>query len=251
MKKICIVGDSHTQKMGYVTAKIFQSKSKFHEFKEIQNIIFSHENHIKKSTYIDNGIEVEVEDNHYVNLHQNLYEVVDSDISVSLYSFPGYSAYSFNYNDNKHFEEWNKPGNIIMPCLGYIDIKNHFPIHDNADETAKKYVEKTIQKFNKAEVVFLEPFPQFVAYLTMRWVTPKADAYFDFEERHHQHILFMEALKKYSKIYGLREPISIAKILGFDWMEPFTQSKKIPMIYNDHALPEYYEKIVRELMKYE
>jgi hypothetical protein len=245
MKNILIIGDSHTAKSGNATPDMFYLKNRSLKFTTSEQFYTSH--------YIENNEEYWIKDD------LKMYE--DSNLKIWMSAHPGRSALNYDFENfatgtQKHIlDSWDKEGNIVMPWFGYIDIKNWLPQKDlsgykSAEEVVDTYVNNVINKFNKCEIIFIEPLPQFICIVTNNWARPESDPDIQFEERHEQHILFVDALRKKCSDLGLKAPISPAKILGTEMIEPYMQYKKpLKLLLNDHMTPKYYEIIVDYLVK--
>ena len=245
MKKILIIGDSHTQKLGYCINDIIIQNQDRHRY------IYS-ENNYTSCLKEDESI--------YSIIKDSLYQYKGLDIEIMVSGHPGRSALNFDYENFASGTQkelsilYNKKDTIIMPWLGYIDIKNWLPQkklnnYKNVEEVVKIYVDNTLKKFNKAQVIFIEPLPQFICFVTARWESLISDPGIEFEERHEQHLFFIKALKKYCLEIGLSKPISPGEILGVDMIEPYMQPKKpINLFLNDHMSQEYYGKILKYII---
>jgi hypothetical protein len=131
---------------------------------------------------------------------------------------------------------------LILPWLGYIDIRQHLPEHKNTEFVVKQYVDRFISYFDKAEVRFVEPLPQFIPILLKY---PGVHPEYTFEERMQENECFINYLKKYSKEYGLKKPISQKEMfdaLGFKQNE-MTEDKA------ENPIPHPFDKFKKEHFK--
>lgn len=153
------------------------------------------------------------------NVHSDfLYE---QGVHVLVYS--GRPAYSFKYNfDEKNLEkaynlidsDW-----VVLPFFGEVDIRIHLVNHNNPEDLAKMYVQKTLDFFEnkKCKIHFIEPVPQSDIFIDP---VEYAYAYTDglpwgrkgsIKERIIMHERFVESLRDECKKNNLDIPISLVK----------------------------------------
>ena len=240
MKRILVIGDSHTAKLGNCVPDVFFLKDRSIEFKDSEQFYVSH--------YFENNDEMWVRDS------LRMYE--DSNLKIWMSAHPGRSAFNYDFNNfasgtQKYIlDDWDSEDSIVMPWLGYIDIRNWLPQTDlnnykSAKDVVDVYVNNVIKKFNKSKIIFIEPLPQFICIVTNNWARMSADPDIEFERRYEQHLLFVEELRLKCKELGLQAPVKPSEILGTDMIEPHMQPKKpIKLLLNDHMTQPYYEKIV-------
>jgi len=122
---------------------------------------------------------------------------------------------------------------LILVWLGYVDVRQLLGKHKDADITVKQMVERFTNYFKGSEIRFIEPLPQFKDML-MKF--DELHDMFTYEERIEQNKEFVNALKKYSEEYGLKQPITQEQICNAVGLTPdeFT-SDKTP-IYAPHPL---------------
>lgn len=245
MKNVLVIGDSHTAKIGNCVPDVFFLKDRSIEFHDSEQFYVSH--------YFEGNDEMWIRDS------LRMYE--DKELKIWMSAHPGRSALNYDFENfasgtQKYIlDHWNTKGNIVIPWLGYIDIRNwlpqdHLNNYKSAVEVVDIYVSNVLKKFDKCEVVFMEPLPQFICIVTNNWARMSADPDIEFERRYEQHLLFVDALKKKCLELGLRKPLSPAEILGTDMIEPYMQPKKpIKLLLNDHMTQPYYEKIVEYIAK--
>jgi len=247
LKKIFIVGDSHTTKLSYTVANCFIDNY----YEEISNTyIEENASRLVKNTK-EFGRDVKEKTarmvrNHTLNFSNNSHNIYFS-------SHPGYTALNFNYNNFSYMDDYNQKNSIVIPWFGYCDIRNWLPRKElqnykNAKEVVKIYVDKTIKKFENANLQFMEPLPQFINYITNGWANPHSDPDIEFEYRYEHHNIFIEELSSYLNFKGLPQPINTRNILGTDMINHNWQHKTIPLILNDHMKSEYYENILKHLV---
>lgn len=131
--------------------------------------------------------------------------------------------YAIDYNDIKD------DGNIIMPWLGYVDIRQYLVKYKDADYIVKKYVDDFIQAYPNSIIQFIEPLPQF----TKMWMKYEGfNIDYSYEDRQEQNSLFLKELRSYCKKLNLPEPIKqedIYKVLKTDVLtEDFVQKENRP-----------------------
>ena len=245
MTNILVVGDSHTAKIGNCVPDVFLRENAALEFKD------SDQNYVTR--YIENGNEMWLRDS------LRMYE--DSSLKIWMSSHPGRSALNYDFENfasgtQKYIlDSWNKDGNIVIPWLGYIDIRNwlpqtHLNNYQSAADVVSRYIDNVLNKFDKCRIVFMEPLPQFICIITNGWRINSSDPDIEFERRYEQHLVFVEELRKQCLERGLEAPIRVDEILGTDMIEPYMQPKKpLKILLNDHMTQKYYEKIVKHIAK--
>jgi hypothetical protein len=144
MTNILIVGDSHTAKLGNCVPDVFLRENVGLEFKD------SEQNYVTR--YILDGNEVWLRDS------LRMYE--DSKLKIWMSSHPGRSALNYDFNNfasgtQKYIlDNWNVEGNIVVPWLGYIDIRNwlpqtHLNNYKSAEDVVSRYIDNVLNKFDK------------------------------------------------------------------------------------------------------
>lgn len=112
-----------------------------------------------------------------------------------------------------------KDDGIVMPWVGYVDIRQFLPRYKNADEVAKKYVEEVMKNYPNSKIWFIEPLPQFTEMLLKyEGISPS----YTYEERQNQNDLFIESLSKYCLENNLSQPISQQEIYDAVGVQEFT-----------------------------
>ena len=187
MKKVLIIGDSHTARLQNNLNVTFSEKC-----------VWEHEKKIK-SNCIDNHLNV-------------LYE---KEITIYFSYHKGKSAYKgYAYDNDKYpcIHQLISDEFIILPWFGYIDVKQFLPMKDkeSPEIAAKRYVEQTLLFFNNNEIRFIEPMPQFINKLGT------GSPNFSFEERYPLYKRFNIALNEEIKKNNLKKPISLENILKTD-----------------------------------
>ena len=85
----------------------------------------------------------------------------------------------------------------IIVNFGEIDIRCKLPKYNNAEKVVDQYINKTLNKFGRDKVIFLEPTPQSEDKLIEKYQTYKYDRY-PLEERIVQQEIFYKALNSYN-----------------------------------------------------
>lgn len=242
MQKVYILGDSHALRLGHIL------------FDNIINRLNKDQNYFTQHTVESLRTERQDQDGEHLFLRSELHTISVDDKSMSTAAFLGRSALNFDYSMYGYTSDWNKSSNTIMPWFGYIDIKNYLPIKTldnfkNPKQVVETYVNNVLKNFKNSNIIFIKPIPQFEVMVSARWKTFSADPGLEFEVRHSAHIEFCERLEQKCKRHGLQSPIDISDILGVPWIYSSMQYKKpIQYIYNDHCLPEYYNKILDDFI---
>lgn len=243
-KNILIIGDSHSAKLGFNLGKTLSSK--------IKSTFRQESDHQYRTKYLDKtGHEVWMED--------GLVTYKDDHIKFFISSHPGRSALHYDFENfasgtqKEVLDEWNSEDNIIMPWLGYIDVRNWLPQTElknyvDVESVVKTYIDNATSKFSKARVIFIEPMPQFICIVTSRFRFNHTDPAIEFEERHEFQLKFVAELRKQCLERGLEQPVSVASILGTDMIETKMQPKRpINYFLNDHLTPQYYTQILEHI----
>lgn len=109
----------------------------------------------------------------------------------------------------------------IVVWIGYVDIKQFLPKWKNAELIVKNFVFYMREYFPKANLYFIEPFPQYeeTIYVSEQSDPTNVRIPYSYEERRKQEILFINALHKACMENGLEAPITqseIVKSLGVE-----------------------------------
>lgn len=245
MNSVNIIGDSHSGRMANIA------------FDNVQkNFALNKEYSTCSSVYYDRVVDhIDHNGNKiFHGMNSNLFSIKYDEKKLSIASTPGRSALNFDYDFYDYVDSWDKENSVVMPWFGYIDIKNWLPQknlknYKDVNEVVDIYVDKTVNKFKKSKIIFINPMPQFVVIIAARWANFSSDPDVPFEERHSMHLEFTSALKDKCLKMGLAEPIDISKILSCDWIDTNMQFKKpLKDLYNDHLKPEYYNKILTNIL---
>jgi hypothetical protein len=111
--------------------------------------------------------------------------------------FGGFETF-VNFNDGKDAD-------LIMPWLGYVDIRQHLPKYKNAEVIVKEYVQDVLDTYPGKIIKFIEPLPQFTEMLLKFEGISES---FSYEARQEANKAFIDALSKECKDRGLLEPIT-------------------------------------------
>lgn len=253
MKSFYIIGDSHSGRMANVAFDAISSKNLLSGRGDNINGQYStcsSNYYYKVLDHIDGGGN-EV----FHGMMSHLYSIKTDEIKLTIASTPGRSALNFDYDFYDYMHNWDSKESVVMPWLGYIDIKNWLPQknlknYKSVDEVVDIYVEKTLKKFKNSEVVFINPMPQFEIIIAARWANFSSDPAIEFEERHTTHLEFVSKLNQKIISKGLKKPIDISEILNVPWIDTSMQFKKpIKELYNDHLRPEFYLNILKDIIK--
>jgi hypothetical protein len=131
---------------------------------------------------------------------------------------------------------------IIMPWVGYIDIRQYLPKYKNTDEVVKKYVEEIVNFYKNSTIRFIEPLPQFTEMLLKyEGIHPS----YSYDDRQNINKEFVDSLRKYSNLHGLQQPVSQESICDSIGLYKFTTDltpKDLPHP-SDSLEPKYMKKI--------
>lgn len=245
MKSFYVIGDSHAGRMANVAFDVVQVPSGINK----KYTTCSSNYHYRVLDHVDGG-----GNQVFHGMMSSLYSIENNETKLTIASTPGRSALNFDYDFYDYIQYWDSEESVVMPWLGYIDIKNWLPQkqlknYKNVDEVVDIYVEKTLSKFKKSKIIFLTPMPQFEVIISARWANFSSDPAIEFEDRHTTHLEFIESLKNKCNAMKIQDPIDISKILNADWITTSMQFKHpLKELYNDHLRPEFYSKILREIL---
>jgi len=245
MKSLYVIGDSHAGRMANNVFDVVQAPLGINKKYSTCSSTYNY----RILDHIDSG-----GNEIFHGMMSNLFSIENNEIKLTVASTPGRSALNFDYDFYDYMQYWDSKENIIMPWLGYIDIKNWLPQknlknYKNVDEVVNIYVEKTLNKFKKSKVIFLTPMPQFEVIISARWANFSSDPAIEFEDRHTTHLEFVESLKNKCRLMNIEDPIDVSKILNTEWITTNMQFKRpLKELYNDHLRPEFYSKILREIL---
>lgn len=112
-----------------------------------------------------------------------------------------------------------KDNGLIMPWLGYCDIRQYLPKYNNAEFLVEKYFKEITDYYQNSKIKFIEPLPQFTEmYLKYEGIHPS----YTYEERIKQNDIFINHLRKLCFDYGLEKPISQEQIYDAVGVTKFT-----------------------------
>jgi hypothetical protein len=143
---------------------------------------------------------------------------------------------------------------IILLWLGYVDIKVSLPEHGNTEKCVDKYVETSLNYFKKANVRFIEPFPQFIPYIGVKNENHKEWAW---EHRKKINDEFIYHLNKKLNSIKTKPIISQEKIfntLGFSQNDMFEDKAKsykgFPLIdtFSELNMKKLYNMFIQEAL---
>jgi hypothetical protein len=130
------------------------------------------------------------------------------DIKTNYIRYGGVCAYNVDYNNiNKH----DVQGDVILAHFGENDCRRKLPRYNNAEETAKKYIEKTLEYFKDNRVIFVQHPPQALDELTHEFQFAQK-SFNPLSERLKQQRIFYKTLENYDGI----EVIKIYDVLGIE-----------------------------------
>ena len=115
---------------------------------------------------------------------------------------PDLAPITDNLLDIFSFSE-TKDSDIVMPWLGYIDIRNFLCKYKNSKDLAEKYFYETLNFFSNSQIRFIEPFPQFDILGTHNYTEN-----YSLLERKEESDIFIKTLHDLSMDNGLLPPIS-------------------------------------------
>lgn len=99
---------------------------------------------------------------------------------------------------------------LIIAWFGYIDCKWKILIHEDAKETAYKYINNLKKEFRETKILLVEPLPQFVEDI---YIEEEKIPVFKYELRKKTELDFCFYLKKFAKDFGITDYITQEEIL--------------------------------------
>jgi hypothetical protein len=137
-----------------------------------------------------------------------------------------------------------KDDGLVMVWVGYVDIRQLLPVHNNAKACAYKYLDEVVAYFPNSKIQIIEPLPQFTEMLLKyEGISPE----YTYEERQKQNYEFCEALNEYAKDHEMLSPITQQEIkdaVGLQEFKPeHTPQGTVAPHPQDALLKEYMEKI--------
>lgn len=146
----------------------------------------------------------------------------------------------------------DSPDNLIIPWFGYIDCKYKIAMHDDAKETAYKYINTLKKEFGNSKMLLVEPLPQFVEDI---YIKSEKIPVFNYEIRRKIELEFCSYLKKFAADFGITEYITqeeILKAVGLNELRlkdtPDDRTMEIDGLKPHHNLA-IYNLIVQKAMK--
>jgi hypothetical protein len=231
MKKILIIGDSHTLRLRNSIDNLTSS---------VEECLWGENDSIINSNCIQNHIS----------------KMVNSSFEIFFSGHRGKTAYKGSCYDEKNYPCLKKIINddfIIMPWFGYIDIKQFMPLPQfkKSEIVVKKYIENTLQNFKNNSIRFIEPLPQFINPLG------SGLPLLNIEDRYPHQKQYIEQLRDQCQKLGLEKPINISDILSTDLLSESFEchnckdclSPEYVKFKLDHPKKEYFKKIIDEIIK--
>lgn len=177
MKKICFIGDSHTE---YVIKNAINNNIPG----DAQTDTFS-----LGYTEIIEDVKrmITNKDNKIMEFSDHFFTYKDNDREIGIVSLSGRSAWGYDYEKYEFFKNINENEFEIFLWLGYKDINYNIHKNRNVDDVINKYVNNATNFFKKTnKITFISPIPPF------RILDHPAT----FEERHKYYKEFIKNLEK-------------------------------------------------------
>ena len=131
---------------------------------------------------------------------------------------------------------------LIMPWLGYVDIRQLLPKYKNPELIARMLVDKFLTAFPNKKLRFIEPLPQFTEMLLKYEGISES---YEYKDRLEQNNKFIAELRKYCDEKNIMKPVSqddIYRVCGVTEFIPSMTHNKAPHPV-DGLQDEYHEKI--------
>jgi hypothetical protein len=151
------------------------------------------------------------------------------------------------------FSSIEDEGTILL-WLGYVDIKVALPKYQNAEECVDRYIESSLNYFQNANLIFIEPFPQFIPYIGIK---EEGHEEWSWQDRKKSNDDFIFHLNKKLSSYNIKNIISqemIFKTLNFSQNEMLEDKAKIypgiPPIdtFSELNMKKLYNMFIREAL---
>jgi len=125
----------------------------------------------------------------------------------------------------KQRDYWVRPFNefkdsdIVMLWLGYVDIRQWLPKHQNTEQTVIEYLDRVREYFKGSTIQLIEPLPQFTEMLLKYdGISPS----YTYEERRKINGIFISTLNKYVRDHNMLKPITQLEIREAVGLSEFT-----------------------------
>ena len=130
------------------------------------------------------------------------------DIKTEFVKYHGGYAYKVDYSNINTADLY---GHTLLFHFGENDCRRKLPKYKNAEETAKTYIQKTLEHFKDNRLIFIQPVPQALNELTHEFqFSPKE--FNPLEKRIEQQRIFNKTISEYKGI----EYISMQDVFGIE-----------------------------------
>lgn len=147
----------------------------------------------------------------------------------------------------KSFNEF-KNSDIVMLWLGYVDIRQWLPKHQNTEQTVIEYLDRVTEYFKNSTIQLIEPLPQFTEMLLKyEGISPS----YSYEERQKINGIFVKTLNDYARDNKMLMPITqeeIKQAVGLSEFTPEDTANWAPHP-QDSLKREYWKKIFELFME--
>jgi hypothetical protein len=145
------------------------------------------------------------------------------------------------------FSEFKNP-DLVLVWLGYVDIRQWLPKHNNTEEVVIKYLDRIREYYKDSVIQIIEPLPQFTEMLLKyEGISPS----YTYEERQNINKIFIDTLNKYVIQHRMPYPITqddIKKAVGLKEFTPEDCATWAPHP-QDSLKREYWAKIYNLFME--
>jgi hypothetical protein len=118
----------------------------------------------------------------------------------------------------KPFDEFKSP-DIVMLWLGYVDIRQWLPKHQNTRDIVIQYLDRIREYYKGSVIQLIEPLPQFTEMLLKyEGISPS----YTYGERQNINNIFIDTLNDYAKEHGMIAPITQQEIKNAVGLKEFT-----------------------------
>jgi hypothetical protein len=163
-----------------------------------------------------------------------------------------HGKYSKSYEPINFAQIENIPGNLIIAWFGYIDCKYKIAQKGDAESTAYRYINSLKKDLRGAEILLVEPLPQFLDDI---YLESENIPVFDYKIRRPIELEFCASLKKFASEFGITNYITQQEILNAIGL-PVLRLKDTPQDRNhpvDGLLPHLnlavYNLIIQKAMR--
>jgi hypothetical protein len=150
-----------------------------------------------------------------------------------------------NLPDPKKWEDIKDDG-IVVLWLGYVDAKNYLFKYNNAESTARQYLERIGSYFPNSKIILMDPHPQFVDNMH---IESEQISVVNYAERKIQNDYLCEALRNNAEEFGIKNIITQDEIFLALGLPQITKNETASYFeYPQDGLDQRYIKNIYDLI---